>query len=156
MEQSTLSIRINSSDKINFEKFCSETGMNVSVAINMFIKAVLRDQKLPFEIKTYSFDNYVYKADDVVNKYVDSDLFLITAGKYLLNQIHINPIFLNPRYFHGSFKLNGHVTFAKNQIVKSDMLILIGSRTSNHISVFLYDKINKLLYLADQYNKSYF
>lgn len=87
---------------------------------------------------------------------VNSDLFLITAGKYLLNQIHINPIFLNPRYFHGSFKLNSHVTFAKNQIVKSDMLILIGSRTSNQISVFLYDKINKLLYLADQYNRSYF
>lgn len=27
---------------------------------------------------------------------------------------------------------------------------------NNQISVFLYDKINKMLYLADQYNKSYF
>lgn len=109
-----------------------------------------------FQTPGKPFDNYVYKADDVVKKYVDSDLFLTTADNYLLNQIHINPIFLNPRYFHGSFKLNGHATFAKNQIVKSDMLILIGSRTSNQISIFLYDKINKLLYLADRYNKSYF
>lgn len=83
MEQSTLSIRINSSDKINFEKFCSETGMNVSVAINMFIKAVLRDQKLPFEIKTYSFDNYVYdklrEAENEINnktlRYSSDEIF---------------------------------------------------------------------------------
>lgn len=83
MEQSTLSIRINSSDKINFEKFCSETGMNVSVAINMFIKAVLRDQKLPFEIKTYSFDNYIYdklrEAENEINnktlRYSSDEIF---------------------------------------------------------------------------------
>lgn len=35
--------------------FCNETGMNVSVAINMFIKAVLREHKLPFEIKADPF-----------------------------------------------------------------------------------------------------
>ena len=35
--------------------FCNETGMNVSVAINMFIKSVLREQKIPFEIKVDPF-----------------------------------------------------------------------------------------------------
>lgn len=59
MNQSTLSVRINTNDKTSFEKFCSDTGMNVSVAINMFIKAVLREQKLPFEIKTNNFDAYI-------------------------------------------------------------------------------------------------
>lgn len=34
--------------------------MNVSTAINMFIKAVLREQKLPFEVKTSSFDKEIY------------------------------------------------------------------------------------------------
>lgn len=67
MDQSTLSVRINSNDKINFEKFCSETGMNVFVAINMFIKAVLRDQKLPFEIKTYSYDKLKEAEDEIDN-----------------------------------------------------------------------------------------
>ena len=52
MNQSTLSVRIDSSDKKEFELFCNSTGMNVSTAINMFIKAVLREQKLPFEIRT--------------------------------------------------------------------------------------------------------
>jgi len=55
MTQSVLSIRVNSSDKKNFENFCEQTGMNVSVAVNMFIKAVLREQKLPFEVKADPF-----------------------------------------------------------------------------------------------------
>ena len=56
MAQATLSVRMNSDDKRRFEKFCDETGMNVSVAINMFVKAVLRENRLPFDVKTeYQF-----------------------------------------------------------------------------------------------------
>lgn len=55
MSVANLSVRIDEKDKKSFEAFCNETGMNVSVAINMFIKAVLREQKLPFEIKVDSF-----------------------------------------------------------------------------------------------------
>ena len=55
MSQSTLSIRINSEDKRVFENFCEQVGMNVSVAVNMFIKAVIREKKLPFEIKLDPF-----------------------------------------------------------------------------------------------------
>ena len=52
MAQATLSVRMNSDDKRRFEEFCDETGMNVSVAINMFVKAVLREYRLPFDVKT--------------------------------------------------------------------------------------------------------
>lgn len=51
MSQTTLSVRLDSADKKRFEEFCSETGMNVSVAINMFIKAVLRESRIPFSIE---------------------------------------------------------------------------------------------------------
>ena len=51
MNQSTLSVRVDSEDKKYFEIFCTNTGMNVSTAINMFIKTVLREQRIPFEIK---------------------------------------------------------------------------------------------------------
>lgn len=51
MSQTTLSVRLDSDDKKRFEEFCSETGMNVSVAVNMFIKAVLRESKLPFAVE---------------------------------------------------------------------------------------------------------
>lgn len=57
MAQINLSVRVDEKDKKSFEKFCNETGMNVSVAINMFIKSVLREKKIPFEIKTDSFYN---------------------------------------------------------------------------------------------------
>lgn len=55
MGQTNLSVRVDEQDKKNFEDFCNQTGMNVSVAVNMFIKAVLRERKLPFEIKTDPF-----------------------------------------------------------------------------------------------------
>ncbi|MBQ7502034.1 type II toxin-antitoxin system RelB/DinJ family antitoxin [bacterium] len=55
MTQSILSVRVNSNDKKNFEQFCEQTGMNASVAVNMFIKAVLREQRLPFEVKADPF-----------------------------------------------------------------------------------------------------
>ncbi|MBQ8508345.1 MAG: type II toxin-antitoxin system RelB/DinJ family antitoxin [Clostridia bacterium] len=60
MTQTTVSVRMDAKDKKEFEEFCEMTGMNISVAFNMFVKAVLREQKLPFEVKTdpfYSSDN---------------------------------------------------------------------------------------------------
>lgn len=35
--------------------------MNVSTAVNLFIKAVLREKKLPFEIKMSTLDDMVYE-----------------------------------------------------------------------------------------------
>lgn len=55
MAQATLSIRVNSKDKKGFETFCEQVGMNTSVAINMFVKTVVREQRLPFEIRTDPF-----------------------------------------------------------------------------------------------------
>lgn len=50
MSQTTLSIRMDENVKKQFDAFCSEVGMNTSVAINLFAKAVLREKKIPFEI----------------------------------------------------------------------------------------------------------
>ena len=61
MESLTLNVRVDANDKKSFEQFCSSVGMNVSTAINMFIKAVLREQKLPFEIKSDTFDDIIYE-----------------------------------------------------------------------------------------------
>lgn len=61
MESLNLNVRVDANDKKRFELFCSSVGMNVSTAVNMFIKAVLREQKLPFEVKTNTFDEVVYE-----------------------------------------------------------------------------------------------
>ena len=50
MDGSIISVRVNTNDKKEFENFCSQTGMNISTAINMFIKAVLKEHRIPFEI----------------------------------------------------------------------------------------------------------
>lgn len=62
MAQTNLSVRVNEEDKKNFEQFCNETGMNISVAINMFIKNVLKEHKLPFEISDSFYSKSNMKA----------------------------------------------------------------------------------------------
>ena len=57
MAQATLTARIDLIDKKNFEAFCSTVGLTVSSAINLYVKAVLQKQKLPFEISADPFYN---------------------------------------------------------------------------------------------------
>ncbi|MBS9775930.1 MAG: type II toxin-antitoxin system RelB/DinJ family antitoxin [Fusobacterium sp.] len=55
MAYANLSARVDVRDKIAFEEFCNETGMNVSVAINTYIKYVLKERKMPFVIEGDKF-----------------------------------------------------------------------------------------------------
>ena len=57
MTQATLSVRVNSEDKKGFENFCEQVGLNASVAVNMFVKTVIREQRLPFEVRSDPFYN---------------------------------------------------------------------------------------------------
>ena len=57
MAQATLTARIDPIDKKNFETFCNTVGLTVSSAINLYVKAVLQKQKLPFEISADPFYN---------------------------------------------------------------------------------------------------
>ncbi|WP_455720233.1 type II toxin-antitoxin system RelB/DinJ family antitoxin [Agathobacter sp.] len=50
MSQTTITARVDSTDKSKFDNFCSNVGINTSTAINMFVKAVLRENRIPFEI----------------------------------------------------------------------------------------------------------
>jgi len=50
MGQTTLSIRMDEDIKKRFDTFCADVGMNVTVAVNMFARAVLREKRIPFEI----------------------------------------------------------------------------------------------------------
>lgn len=50
MAQSILTARVDAKDKVDFDTFCSNVGLNTSTAINLFVKAVLREKRIPFEI----------------------------------------------------------------------------------------------------------
>lgn len=55
MAQVTISARVDSSDKLAFDTFCNEVGISSSSAINMYIKAVLREKRIPFSIESDIF-----------------------------------------------------------------------------------------------------
>ena len=51
MALTTLTARVDPKDKADFDAFCSNVGLNPSTAINLFVKAVLRERRIPFEIQ---------------------------------------------------------------------------------------------------------
>ena len=71
MSLSPLTARVDSQDKIDFDSFCSSAGLNTSVAINLFVKAVLRENRIPFEIAQSSDPFYLKSNIDYVKKPVD-------------------------------------------------------------------------------------
>ena len=52
MAQTNVNIRMDEATKLAFDKFCSEIGLSVSSAFNIFAKTVVREQRIPFELTT--------------------------------------------------------------------------------------------------------
>ena len=64
MAQATVSARIDSKDKERFDKFCNNVGLSASAAINMFIKSVINEHRIPFEVRE-PIARYNAKANDI-------------------------------------------------------------------------------------------
>lgn len=65
MALTTITARVDAKDKTAFDEFCSKVGLNTSTAINLFVKAVLREKRIPFAISEqpdpfYSAENQAY------------------------------------------------------------------------------------------------
>lgn len=61
MALSTLTSRVEEDDKMMFISFCDSVGLTTSAAINLFVKAVNREHRIPFEIKV---DDPFYSASN--------------------------------------------------------------------------------------------
>lgn len=61
MALATITARVDEQDKANFDSFCSSVGLTTSAAINIFVKAVLRQNRIPFEISQNSDPFYSYQ-----------------------------------------------------------------------------------------------
>ncbi len=72
MKYVNVSARVPFDDKLAFEIFCEQLGINVSVAMNMFIKAALRENRIPFELYSdepfYSASNMKHLANSIKEK----------------------------------------------------------------------------------------
>jgi hypothetical protein len=51
MAQTTLSIRVDSQLKKDFDYFCQDMGMNMTTALSVFMRQAVRENRIPFEIK---------------------------------------------------------------------------------------------------------
>ncbi|MBQ3654015.1 MAG: type II toxin-antitoxin system RelB/DinJ family antitoxin [Synergistaceae bacterium] len=65
MPTSTITASIDETDSRDFSAFCDSVGLNVSTAVNLFVKAVLREKRIPFPIEQtpdpfYSPENQAY------------------------------------------------------------------------------------------------
>lgn len=55
MAQTAVNFRIDENVKKNMEQVCSEMGMTMSAAFNIFAAKVVRERRIPFEITADSF-----------------------------------------------------------------------------------------------------
>ncbi len=55
MSVSTITARVESNDKMLFDQFCSSVGLTTSAAINIFVKKVIRESRIPFDIECDPF-----------------------------------------------------------------------------------------------------
>ena len=51
MSQATISIRVDQTLKKNFDSLCEAFGLSATSAFNIFMKAVVRERRIPFEIR---------------------------------------------------------------------------------------------------------
>lgn len=79
MAQATLNVRMDENVKKQFDAFCTEVGMNTSVAVNLFAKAVLREKKIPFEIALY--EDPFYSEENLLR--LKKSINQIETGKFI-------------------------------------------------------------------------
>ena len=50
MAQATMTVSVDEYERDRFNEFCAAAGMDASTAVRMFVKAVLRENRIPFEV----------------------------------------------------------------------------------------------------------
>ena len=73
----TISAKIEDYDKSVFESIINSLGLNVSTAITAFVKATIRENGLPFELKAKD-DPYIYSEENM--KYLRQGIAQIEGG----------------------------------------------------------------------------
>ena len=95
MSQTTISIRVDSNLKQNFDSLCNEFGLSNTSALMLFIKTVVRECRIPFEIKTEPIEESRKKALQAFEKMRED---AAAAGMQDLSLDEINEIIHEVRY----------------------------------------------------------
>lgn len=55
MAQALVNFRIDETTKMQMEQVCSELGLTMSTALNIFVKKVIREKRIPFDVSIDPF-----------------------------------------------------------------------------------------------------
>ena len=58
-----VTIRLNSDDKAEFSRICEKIGLSVSAAFNVFVKTVIKEERIPFELSARDRDAFYSEAN---------------------------------------------------------------------------------------------
>ena len=61
MAQTTMTFRVDESLKKDFDKLCDEFGLSNTAALTIFMKTMVRERRIPFEIRTEPLDEVAAK-----------------------------------------------------------------------------------------------
>ena len=62
MAQTTMTVRLDSVQKAQFDQLCEQFGMSANTAINIFVRTVIRRRSIPFTISAEPDDSIREKA----------------------------------------------------------------------------------------------
>ena len=68
MAQTSMTLRVDNSLKKNFDTLCEEFGFTTTAAITVFMKTVVRERRIPFEIKDAGKDEINAKGWEAILK----------------------------------------------------------------------------------------
>lgn len=116
MTASVLSVRVDSDVKESFAELCEELGMSASVAVNMFVRQMLREKSLPF-VPSLSMGE---GRDGVLSKRAIADAVTSAAEK----RTGIKSVILFGSYARGEANL------------QSDIDLRVRLDENNHVGLF--------------------
>lgn len=68
MAQTSMTVRMDTQQKAQFDRLCEEFGMSANTAINVFVRAVIRTNSIPFSIVSKKDDEVVGKAREAFRR----------------------------------------------------------------------------------------
>ncbi len=80
MAQTLVNFRIDEESKKEMEKICNELGITMTTAFNMFMKKMIREKRIPFEVSIDPF----YSESNI--KYLEKVTSDIDSGKAKLEE----------------------------------------------------------------------
>lgn len=81
MAQTLINFRIDENTKKQLEEICNELGITMSTAFNMFVKKVIREKRIPFEV---SIDPFYSEANI---KAINESIKQLKEGKVITKTI---------------------------------------------------------------------